>query len=335
MNAGRRTAAVFEVLGVYVAGQLVVTLLVRLFGFRPTNPLATFSVGITDAELLTATRQIFVLLLLQYAGWFVLIIPINWWHRRRGPAAYGLTRAGHAWTALLLAGVATAALAEWPIVSVNLANAFYKLGETVPWRQAFFETSWRRWEFWLFSAVLSWAVVAVIEELFYRGYCQRRLAEDWGDGAAIVGTSCLFVFSHSQYLIPNAYNVGMIVSLLVSAIGFGVVFAWTRSLIPSVVAHALINVPMTPLWQGMLLTAFVITAALTARRGAVVIAKVFSGASTAGCIALAAVGTGYVVAARRVERLELVAVGLLALAVGLEMRERHCACAAARTSSPT
>jgi membrane protease YdiL (CAAX protease family) len=79
-----------------------------------------------------------------------------------------------------------------------LVNAIHPLGETVPWREALFDTSWRRWEFWLFTAVLSWALVPVIEELFYRGYCQRRLAEDWGDGAAIVGVSCLLIFSHGQ-----------------------------------------------------------------------------------------------------------------------------------------
>ena len=52
--------------------------------------------------------------------------------------------------------------------------------KTEPWRQAFFEMSWRRWEFWLFSAVMSWALIPVLEELFFRGYCQRRLAVAWG-----------------------------------------------------------------------------------------------------------------------------------------------------------
>jgi membrane protease YdiL (CAAX protease family) len=100
-----------------------------------------------------------------------------------------------------------------------LVNAIHPLGETVPWREALFDTSWRRWEFWLFTAVLSWALVPVVEELFYRGYCQRRLAEDWGDGAAIVGVSCLLIFSHGQYLMPNAYNAAKIASLLVATIG--------------------------------------------------------------------------------------------------------------------
>ena len=51
----------------------------------------------------------------------------------------------------------------------------------------------------------------------------------------------------------NAYNITMIASLFCVAIGLGIVFAWTRSLIPSIIAHAIINVPMTPLWQGALL----------------------------------------------------------------------------------
>ena len=46
------------------------------------------------------------------------------------------------------------------------------------WRQALFDMSWRRWQFWLFTGVLSWGFVAVVEELFFRGYCQRRLAKE-------------------------------------------------------------------------------------------------------------------------------------------------------------
>jgi membrane protease YdiL (CAAX protease family) len=50
----------------------------------------------------------------------------------------------------------------------------------------------------------------------------------------------------------------MIASLFCVAIGLGIVFAWTRSLIPSIIAHAIINVPMTPVWQGVLLVVFAI-----------------------------------------------------------------------------
>ena len=55
MNARQRTAALLEVLGVYLAGQLVTGQLIRVLGVRPTNPLASLSAGVTDAELITAT----------------------------------------------------------------------------------------------------------------------------------------------------------------------------------------------------------------------------------------------------------------------------------------
>jgi hypothetical protein len=178
--------------------------------------------------------------------------------------------------------------------------------------------SWRRWQFWLFTGVLSWGFVATVEEIFFRGYCQRRLAEDWGDGPAIVGITCLFIFAHTQYLTPNAYNAVKIPSLLLAALGSAVAFAWTRSLVPSVVAHAIGNFPMTPFWQGVVVTVMVIGSVIVARRGVSTVKRVFSGASVPACVALGAVGTGYAIAAERVQHLNLAAAGMLALAVALQ-----------------
>jgi membrane protease YdiL (CAAX protease family) len=330
----RRAAALLEVLGVSLAGPLVMWSLRRLIGISVTNPLNNLSVHATDADLITASRQLFVLLMFQYAGYFLLIFPINWWFRRRGPAFYGLTRAGLSWAALLLAGLGTIALSAWPIATISLINAIRPLHETVPWRQALFDMSWRRWEFWLFSAVLSWALIPVVEELFYRGYCQRRLAEDWGDGPAIVGTACLFTFAHTQYLIANAYSAGMIVSLLMLAIGLGVVFAWTRSLIPSITAHAIINVPLTAPWQGVLLAALVVGALVARRRGAAALKQVFSTSSVSSCVALAVVGTAYAIVGARFDSVMFVAAAMVVLAVFLEAKERRRDRIAGEVSTP-
>ena len=192
------------------------------------------------------------------------------------------TRAGRSWTALILAGLATAALCYWPTLAVDYINAVHPMGDTAAWRQALFDMSWRRWEFWLFTAVLSWALVAFAEEAFFRGYCQRRLAEDWGDAAAIAGVTGFFLFSHVQYLSPNAYNAAKVASLLALGLGAGVVFAWTRSLVPSVVAHAISNVPLTSFWQGIVLIVLVLGAVLTARQGVSVLKRVFSAPASRG-----------------------------------------------------
>ena len=66
MNARQRTAALLEVLGVFLAGRLVTGQLIRVLGVRPTNPLASLSAGVTDADLITATWQLLVLPTLQY-----------------------------------------------------------------------------------------------------------------------------------------------------------------------------------------------------------------------------------------------------------------------------
>ena len=319
----RRAAALLEVLGIYVAGQLVTVQLIRLLALKPENPLNNFTVTVTDAQLLTATWQLFGLLALQYAGWFLLIIPINYWYRRRGPEAYGLTRAGRSWTSLILAGLATAALCLWPTLGVDWVNALHPIGETVSWRQALFDTSWLRWQFWLFTGVLSWGVVAVVEETFFRGYCQRRLAEDWGDAPAIAGITCLFIFSHTQYLVLNPYNVMKLPTLLLVALGSAVVFAWTRSLVPSILAHAIGNVPMTPTWQAVTVIALVIGMIVTARRAAIVARQVFSGASVLGCIGLGVVGTAFAIAAARINSLAVIGTVMVLIAIVLEAVDRR------------
>ena len=227
LETRRKITSLLEVLGVYLTGAFLEDkfsgLLVRWRLISPTNPFDLLTVHATGADLLLASRQFFLALLLIYGSYFLLIVPINWWYRRRGRAAYGLTRAGHAWKALITAGLVTAVLAAWPVLVHTLVDAIHPLGATVPWRQAFFDMSWRRWQFWLFAGVASYAVIPVVEELIFRGYYQRRLAEDWGDGPAILGTACFFTFAHRQYLIANTYNITMIASLLCLAIGLGVV----------------------------------------------------------------------------------------------------------------
>jgi hypothetical protein len=143
----RRTAALLEVFGVYLTGAFlsdqVAQLLVRWRVISPQNPLQLLTVHMTNTELLVASRQLLLTLILLYGSYFALIIPINWWYRRRGRAAYGLTRAGRSGKALLLAALATAVLTQWPVLVHTLVDAVHPLGPMEPWRQAFFDMSWR------------------------------------------------------------------------------------------------------------------------------------------------------------------------------------------------
>jgi len=170
---------------------------------------------------------------------------------------------------------------------------------------------------------MSYALIPVVEELIFRGYYQRRLAEDWGDGPAIIGTACFFTFAHRQYLIANAYNLTMIASLLCLAIGLGVVFAWTRSLIPSILAHAIINVPMTPFWQGALLVVFAIGAFFVWRGGVRAVRQVFRNTRVVACTVLAVALSLYVIEAHQIHGMTQIAIGMLVAALILQAIDRR------------
>jgi membrane protease YdiL (CAAX protease family) len=218
---------------------------------------------------------------------------------------------------LAIAGLGTAALSEWLVLGISFLNSLHP-SKTEPWRQAFFDMSWRRWEFWLFSAVMSWALIPIIEELFFRGYCQRRLAENWGNGPAIIGTACLFTFAHTQYQIPNAYNVGMIEGLFVSAVGFGVIFAWTRSLFPAIIAHMIFDIPMTSKWQGLVVIAMVVCSLFIWRKGLDIVRKVFSTGKRAAYWILTSLGAACAVAGSRIRGAEYIGLVMVVLAVAFE-----------------
>jgi hypothetical protein len=107
------------------------------------------------------------------------------------------------------------------------------------------------------------------------------------------------------------------------AIGLGIVFAWTRSLIPSIIAHAIINVPMAPVWQCTLLVMFVIGAFFAWPGGMRAIKQVFTNTTVAPCAALAVLETSYVIAAGRIGSLTYVAIGMMLAAVALEAMDRR------------
>ena len=242
--------------------------------------------------------------------------------RARGPAIYGLTCARLSVGALVTAGLAAAALSQWPVLIHSLVDAVHPLGAMAPWRQAFFDMSWRRWQFWLYAGILSYAAVPVVEELLYRGYYQRRLAEDWGDGPAILAVACLFTLSHKQYLIANLYNLTMIISLFCVAIGLGVVFAWTRSLFPGMIAHAIINIPMTPAWQAALLAAFAVMTFFAWRGGLAAMRQVFGRLEMSSALILIVLFGAYALWIERLPAKALWATGMLIVAIGMGLALR-------------
>ncbi len=247
-KARAKAAAVLEVAGVLAVGQVLgmvlFAVLGRLMSIPLTNPLQGITAGITQDDLLQVTWHLLVLLLCQYAGWILLAFGLGWRRRHYTPAHYGLTLAGRSFGFYVKAGVVVFALAELLTKLLSLLDSVVPLGEQIAWREAVYQMNWTTPAFWAFMAVGSFALVPILEELFYRGYIQTRLEENFGPPVAILATALLFQLSHSQYLILNPFNVGMILTGLFGSIVWGYMFYRTRSLWVTIIAHALVNIPI-------------------------------------------------------------------------------------------
>lgn len=240
----KKAAAILEVFGIYAAGQLVAFILAAILGIPLYNPITDLTTQSTPLELQQITVKLLGVLFVQYAGWFIPIFIIGWWYRQRKPKQYGLTLSNLPLKFFIIAGVILFSFSELPTQILSLLNSIHPMGEQTAWREAIYKISWNSPQFWLLMAVGSFGLIPILEELFYRGYVQTRLEEDFGAPTAIMATSVLFALSHSQYYILNAYNLGMLAAIIFSAIAYGYLFYRTRSLLITIIPHILVNIPV-------------------------------------------------------------------------------------------
>ena len=81
------------------------------------------------------------------------------------------------------------------------------------------------------------------EELFYRNIIQKLLGEHFPSIVAVVVAAILFALSH----VPTYYNPSLILMIspfasnLIGGLVYGSIYARTKSIVPSILAHALYN----------------------------------------------------------------------------------------------
>lgn len=245
-----RLAAICEICGVYMVGQLLAFLLIGLLGIELTNPIETLKAN-PNADLLEMSKTLAGILLLQYGGIMLPALGLGWWYRRRRLSTYGLTAGqplrptGKPFFAQLLTGVVLFAVAELPGKLLIVLDRFVSLGPKAVTQQIASNLDWGTYQFWIFMAVGSFLLIPLVEEFFYRGYVQTRLAEDFDAPTAILATALFFTLSHGQYYLTlSPWTIGTLLTGLFGSLVWGYAFYRTRSLLPLIVAHALVNFPV-------------------------------------------------------------------------------------------
>jgi membrane protease YdiL (CAAX protease family) len=91
-------------------------------------------------------------------------------------------------------------------------------------------------------------VVALSEELFFRGFIQRALAKSWGNIAAILVSALLFGGAHLWvHAFPN-WQHALVAALLGMACGLA--YWWAGSVRASMVTHAFVVVTWRLFFRG-------------------------------------------------------------------------------------
>lgn len=230
-----------EVLAVFAVGAVLGPMLAQIAGMALQNPLLILQQQ-PDAALMPLALDLAVLLGWQYLGWGLCAIILYWLR----PASER-TLKDHApvqsrgWLTLV-----TCALIAIPAVALTQAQEIWHFGNRAPWFDILQQRNWD-WQFWLFTAVGSFVLIPLLEEIFYRGFMLHRLAGGWQNGPAVMLTSVLFACSHAQYLQMDWFNLMMLVNVGVVGLVLALATLYSGSLWPAICAHALINFPMLPM----------------------------------------------------------------------------------------
>jgi len=259
----RAAGAVAEVVGVFVVGHYVAGRLTVYLGIPLLGSAFASALGASRPDFVSLSWLFLRTLAVQYGCLLALGLALRRVHHGRGLSAFGLTLGGVGVGRSVFLGVAAFAAATLPFRLLLAAHSLHPLGANPPmWR--LLEKPWTP-AFWLFAATASFLVVAFLEELFYRGYCQSRLQEDLPHGQAVVVASLLFTLTHGQYHAVSVLAVGTVVSLFVIALALGTLYARTGSLLGCTVCHALVNLPVSPRYSGIALVLLVVLVVLLRR----------------------------------------------------------------------
>jgi len=240
----RRLTAILEVCGVYMVGQLLAFIFMKLLGVEIQNPITVLEAN-PNADLLEMSRNLAVILFLQYGGIMLPALTIGWWYRKRRMSDYGVTTARQPILKQVGIGIVLFAVAELPAKLLIAIDHVIPLGAKAVTQNIVYMLDWSDFKFWVFMAVGSFLLIPFVEEFFYRGYVQVRLGEDFDVPTAILVTALFFEFSHGQYyLTVSPWTAGMLLTGVFSSLAWGYIFYRTRSLIAPIVAHVLINIPV-------------------------------------------------------------------------------------------
>jgi membrane protease YdiL (CAAX protease family) len=89
----------------------------------------------------------------------------------------------------------------------------------------------------IFIAILLLLVIGPAEEIFWRGFIQRKFGERYGDWTAWIVTTLIYTLVHIW-----SFNFMLIMAALVCGGFWGLLYKWNKNVLTLVISHALWDV---------------------------------------------------------------------------------------------
>jgi membrane protease YdiL (CAAX protease family) len=236
-----RIAAIAEPGFVLIAGTLIAGVVLSRAGAGSAEG---YLYGRSVPDFRSAGIVLFFDLLVRYAIVLGFAVMLGLWRGRSSPATYGVTFGNRGIAGQIGIGGLVGLIASLPIQVLRLANTYLSLGPGTRFWALESRVSWNA-GFWLYMAVGSFLLVPILEELYTRGYLLGRVRESFSSGGSLLIMAVFFALAHGQYHHLDILAVSDEATLFVWALILGFSVYRTGSLIPALVAHALINMPMT------------------------------------------------------------------------------------------
>lgn len=196
-------------------------------------------------DFMAASEVMGIQIAAQYGALLGLVALVGYLRGRRRLTDYAIAPPRHHKHPMAY-GVAAGLIAGIVPSLVFILQDLAPIGSNTPFWEVQANVDWD-WPFWLFTGIASYGVIAIVEEMAWRGYVQGRLMEGFAPGAAILITTLVFALLHVQYLQADAALQLTFAGLIFGSLIFSVSTYRTGSLVPAIIAHAIINTPMSTL----------------------------------------------------------------------------------------
>jgi membrane protease YdiL (CAAX protease family) len=198
-------------------------------------------------------------------GITLLLIVLAGLVRRARLGTYFRFESGNlSWKGIVRYGAVVALISTAPANLLQAARETWALGEETWWWQFQRTVEWD-WRFLVYTAVVGWLSVAVFEEIYSRGYTLTRLQEDLSAGGSIVLSASFLMLMHVQYYSLDVLNLGTLAVGMFHMSVWGYAVYRTGSLVPAVMGHAVVNLPLEP-FSALALSGVGVVLALRFRR---------------------------------------------------------------------